>query len=152
MEAIHIRQATSQDNSRIKELGKELGDFHKALDDEEFWAHPNRNLVDYISKDDSTVLVAEDSKKIVSYCLVSIISQPPEFGSKLYGYINELLVTGSHRGQGIGAKMVHEAEDWFRSKGIYQIEVGVVALNDVAAAFWQKMGYVPGLVLRNKEI
>ena len=152
MDKVTIRVATSQDITRIAVLGKELGDVHMELDDDEFWAPSSFRFEEHISNDDSRVLVAEERETIVSYCLAIITTQPPEFNGKLYGSIKELLVTDSHRGQGIGEKMVHELEQWFRNKGIHRIEVGVAASNDKAAAFWQKMGYSPGLVLRHKEI
>ncbi len=159
MDNVTIRVATLQDIPRITELGKELGDFHSDLDEDEFWTHPSSTpveftklLKDHISNDNSLVLVAEDGETIVSYCLAVITSQPPEFNGKPYGSIKETLVTNSHRGKGIGKTMVSELERWFRSKDIYRVEVGVAALNDKAAAFWQKMGYIPGLVLRHKEI
>jgi len=147
-----VRVATSQDIARIIELGKELGKVHKELGDDEFWAPSGHIFEEHLTKADSRILVAENNKRVISYCLASILSQPPEFGSKLYGSIKELLVTDTHRGQGIGEKMVREIEQWFRSEGIYRIEVGVAAPNKIAASFWQKMGYNPGLVLRHKTI
>lgn len=152
MNNISIRTTKSEDNSRILELEKELGDFHKDLDDDEFWIPSSTRIKDCISNDNAIVLVAEDAETIVSYCLAIIESQPPEFNSKLYGAIKELMVTNSHRGHGIGEKMVKAIENWFRNKDIYRIEVGVAAPNKMGAVFWQKMGYNPGLVLRHKEI
>jgi GNAT superfamily N-acetyltransferase len=147
-----IRVATPHDIPRLIELGKELGDIHRELGDDEFWAPSSDIFEEHLSKDNSKILVAVEIERIVSYCLATITSQPPDFGSKFYGTINELLVTDSHRRQGIGEKMVHELEQWFHSKGISRIEVGVAANNDKAATFWQKMRYNPGLVLRHKEI
>ncbi len=70
------------------------------------------------------------------------------FFRESFGFIRELWVHPSCRGQGLGTKLLHEAEKYFANNGAYK----VVLTTDDAEAFYLANGYekAPGIKAKNK--
>ena len=60
-----------------------------------------------------------------------------------YGFIAELYVEASARGQGHGRALIAACEDWSRSRGMTNLIIGVLSGNDKAAAVYQRDGFAP---------
>jgi ribosomal protein S18 acetylase RimI-like enzyme len=143
-----IRRATAEDLESIGLLWQEFMDFHKARDpvfarSADGHEHFKEYIADHLEKESTLVLVAEQEGTLVGYCLAMLEKHPPVFESRDYGYVYDLAVTQKCRRAGIGEKMYKETEKWFSEKGIHRIELRVVVANEVAAAFWRKMGFKP---------
>jgi len=154
---VETRKACAADIEAIVELWKELTNFHLKRDphfkpsttaDEAFAAF----VGEQIEKDDSLVLVAEDGDTVVAYALAVIATRPPVFEETRYGAVYDLLVTDSHRRQGIGEHMVRKIERWFAERSIRRIDVRVSTRNEVSTRFWRKLGYEPYLETLYREI
>ena len=60
-----------------------------------------------------------------------------------YGFIAELYVEASARGQGHGRALIAACEDWSRKRGMTVLIIGVLTGNGKAAAVYQRDGFAP---------
>jgi ribosomal protein S18 acetylase RimI-like enzyme len=60
-----------------------------------------------------------------------------------WGVIDDLMVSGSWRRRGIGARLIRAAENWANERGAAWVELGVYDFNTAARAFYEALGYVP---------
>ena len=79
-------------------------------------------------------LLAEDNGALIACVYVELRRQRAYFG--LLG------VDPSRQGQGLGRKMVEEAEDYARSSGCEFIDLRIVNLRAELPPFYQRLGYV----------
>lgn len=152
-----IRKATKRNLESIGILWQEFMDFHKerdpafarSADGHEYF---KEFIASHLEKESSLVLVAEQDGAVVGYCLAMLAKYPPVFASRDYGTVYDLAVTQRCRKAGIGEKMYQSAEKWFLEKGIHRIELRVVVSNEIATAFWRKMGFLPHVEVLFKKI
>ncbi len=145
---IDIREADERDISAMVELWKEFIDFH--AESEPFFTRTDTGpetirqlLIERIFCKKSCVLVAEQNDKIVAYLQVEISSYPEVYRTHKYGCVSSLAVTGQFRRSGIGEQLFNEARRWFVNQGVHRIEVPVAVSNEMARAFWKKVGFRP---------
>ena len=60
-----------------------------------------------------------------------------------HGFIAELFVEASARGQGHGRALIAACEDWSRQGGMTVLIIGVLSGNGKAAAMYQRDGFAP---------
>jgi len=60
-----------------------------------------------------------------------------------YGFIAELYVEASARGQGYGRALIAACEDWSRKRGMTVLIIGMLTGNGKAAAVYQRDGFAP---------
>ena len=154
---IKIKRAKPQDVEHICDLWKEFMDFHRERDrifTRSFDGHKKfaTFISDHMSKDTSSVLVAECHKEIIGYCLAWIGKYPAVFEIQEYGYISDLAVTEVWRRQGIGRKLLEEAQKWFFERNIHRLELRVLSANDLSASFWKKMDFITYTEMLYKNI
>jgi len=154
-----IRPATSVDLPFLKVLGAELQENERRL-------YPDRaKASDIIEKYSEIfkrefelgqyqVFVAEIGGELVGY--TAGCSNDPEDDladfAQGHGYhVDDLIVAGRYRGQGIGAQLLKEITDYARKQGFISIELNVLAANTEAQAFYRSQGFEDyELVLRKK--
>jgi GNAT superfamily N-acetyltransferase len=125
-----IRSAKISDAAALALLSAELGYPTTSSEME--------NRMDRIIADqDHAVFVAEDRAPIgwIHTCLIVSLE-----GGR-YTEILGLVVTRSHRGSGIGAKLIARAEHWAAEKGCFRIRVRTNIVRTEARAFYKKLGY-----------
>jgi GNAT superfamily N-acetyltransferase len=145
---INTREADENDVPSMVELWKEMMDFHKELDQvftrtatgHQDWI---KFIAGHISKETSSVLVAECNGRIVGFCLAFISDNPPVLTTKRYGLFQDLAITADYRRCGIGESLFAETLKWFQGHGIKRMEVRVSVHNELSTAFWRKMGFKP---------
>ena len=60
-----------------------------------------------------------------------------------YGFVAELFVAETARGQGHGRALIAACEDWTRARGMAVLMIGVLTGNDRAAAVYRRDGFAP---------
>jgi ribosomal protein S18 acetylase RimI-like enzyme len=145
---IKIRPATLQDIEAMTELWIEFVDFHTERDpwftrSEDGHIRFAEFMTERIKDEKSYVLVAELDGKVVGHAMAIITSRIPVFVPEEYAAIYDVAVSSDHRRSGIGAKLVQEMIRLFQERGLRRVEVGMNTTNEVATAFWRKMGFVP---------
>lgn len=58
------------------------------------------------------------------------------------GYLHHVVVDPGWRKRGIGRTMVQRCVDQLLAEGIEKVSIDVVATNEVAAAFWTRLGWM----------
>lgn len=69
-----------------------------------------------------------------------------------FGYVNNLYVAPAHRGCGLGKELVHQGDDWFRSRGIKRIRLSVTTDNLAATNLYEHCGYKTQRFEMEKEL
>ncbi len=84
-----------------------------------------------------------DTKKYVGYCLSSIENNS--------GEIESIYIENQYRKLGIGGQLIEDALNWFKAKGITNIQIGVVYGNDHALPFYERYGFnIGSYILKRK--
>jgi GNAT superfamily N-acetyltransferase len=99
-----------------------------------------RRLGDWAEESDSAVLVAERGGQLLGLVAVTTIRYLERDGR--LGRIVTLVVADSARGQGIGRRLVADAEAMALSHGCVAMEVSSARGRTRAHAFYQSLGYV----------
>jgi ribosomal protein S18 acetylase RimI-like enzyme len=119
-------------------------------------ADGHERFADFISgrmeHDASCVVVAERADQVVGYCLAMISHYPPVFLYDTYGMISDLAVRADARRQGIGQALMEYVLTWFAGRDIARVELRAAVSNDLAMAFWRKMGFAPYMELLYKTL
>ena len=140
-----IRKAARSDLEVIGDLWVELMTFHVECDSRfGLPAHGRSNYIRHIHmalRDSSYyVLVAEEGRKVIGYVIGYIAQNPPIFPNPNYGFIADLCVASTARRHGAGGLLVRGICQWFRSRGMTNIQMNVAHWNPVSQAFWRKQG------------
>jgi ribosomal protein S18 acetylase RimI-like enzyme len=142
-----IREALPSDFDQVGRVFAEDNQFHAALLPEQFRiAKPiitHEWFDEILANTQKAMLVAEHGHAIVGVLLINIRTNPddPIFQPRRYAYIVEVAVAERHRGQGIGQSLMKEAHTWAGEQGATDIELNVWELNQLAIAFYEKLGY-----------
>ena len=91
------------------------------------------NISKYLQRNPNISFVAVESGEIVGAILA---------GHDGYrGFIHHTAVTSSHRGMGIGTKLVNTAVDAIRNEGINKVVLVAFKTNTLGNNFWEKQGF-----------
>ncbi|MGC1122848.1 MAG: GNAT family N-acetyltransferase [Candidatus Methanofastidiosia archaeon] len=141
-----IRTAQNQDIDAITELNSELADYHRALDvyyrsGEETRSVFRQYVRDILDKRHARLVVAEMGGRVVGYCIGRIEPTKPFIAPERIGKISDAFVKDVYRNCGIGRLMVHSLFNWFKEKGIFQIELSVDSRNENGVKAWENLGF-----------
>jgi GNAT superfamily N-acetyltransferase len=98
----------------------------------------HQNFIPLLSKPDSKILVARMGRKVIGFIHLTI--RQTLFHPEPSGLIEELIVTKSQRGQGIGTLLVSAAIEKCRQLGCCEIEVSTEKANIKAREFYKRCG------------
>jgi ribosomal protein S18 acetylase RimI-like enzyme len=130
---MNIRPACVADSPQLMALLHQLG--YTALTEEEL----RKKVGSYLSQD-NYIMVYEIEGKVVSFIALHIFPLFHSPGNA--GRITAFCVDERHRSQGIGLKLLKEAEAFFVERGCTRIEVTSNNRRTVAHAFYLNHGYV----------
>lgn len=142
---IAIRPYAPADFTRIGEIMIELQDFerritpHRAPADREFAAWYIDRLLRSLGETGGTMLVAVEGDTPCGY-VAGVAKEEPEMRDR-YFYIAELAVAATHRGRGIGSRLVAAMEALARAQGLTRIGIGVLAGSDRVHGLYRRLGY-----------
>ena len=95
-------------------------------------------LREYQARGDSGILVAELGGEVVG--MLSFFVRPGLFHGGHWGYVDELIVTATAQGKGIGDALMSAVMSRFEAAGCVEAAVSTVFGNDRAAALYRKHG------------
>jgi len=138
MDEIPIREAKQSDLPMIEKLMAELGD---SVDNDEGFDMDivSENLRILLHDDSFHILVAESNNSVIGVITLAFRRTLLHPGPS--GLIDELVVTGSNRGKGVGGQLINAAIQKCEQLGCCEIEVSTETTNANARKFYKKCGF-----------
>jgi ribosomal protein S18 acetylase RimI-like enzyme len=119
------------------------------VDDRQTWAVRSALYTELLAKPDTVLFLAADGDSPVGYGLAHVMAVADTWiadtwrtGGRI-GEIESLAVLPSHRGQGIGSRLLEALERELASIGVRDLILGVLAGNEDAIRLYQRHGYRP---------
>jgi GNAT superfamily N-acetyltransferase len=143
--AVHVRRARAADREAAVALWLALHRAHEALDARYrlapdaalLWAN---DFAEWARERHHLVLLAEAAGEAVGLLVAHLAFPVPVYAPELFAHVDDLYVVPSRRGQGVGRRLLAEAERWARGEGAHRLQAGVLAANEEGRAFWAGAG------------
>ena len=149
-----IRKAKIKDLDQIVKLALDFAKYHHKFDP--YFAYKSdiskiyrENFIKSIYSTKRLLLVAQDNNRLVGYCLGSLATRSPIFKIYDIGVINDAFIDQDYRRKGLLELFLKEMFKWFKSKKIHDVELFVVAKNEIGKNAWAKYGF-EDILLRRK--
>lgn len=144
---------------RLRECVVELQDSERLLDPR---MPSGADIVDeYIPKmlerciqSAGKILIAEIDGEVAGFTtiLTRVSSAELEDGDIEYGLVSDLMVVEKYRKQGLGRKLLEEAESYARANDVKSLRIGVLAGNQTADKLYASMGFSRLYLEREKDL
>ena len=140
-----LRTINASDVAQLWPLYRELARHHNEVSAHFGGSFPGvpveeqlRECAEDLSGGKAEVAVIEECGQLVAFCKVDV--------SGARGYLDELIVARSHRGQGLGSQLMDWADGVFRERGVRRVELRVVVGNEGARRFYERRGFLPSVL------
>ena len=103
-----------------------------------------KKLVQILEGSDSTILVAEESGRILGFAEIWLKQPDPNDRAKIhtpYAHLQSLSVTQPFRRKGIGIRLLQGAEAWAGERGALELRLDIWEFSTGPLEFYQKAGY-----------
>jgi len=145
---ITLRQATEQDYTTYCNLLNEINDQHCAVLPGIFQKpsgviFEREYFISLLANADLAIFLAETEGQAAGFVHVLVREAPnyPLLVPRRFGIIDTLVVSTAFRRGGVGKALMRKAEEWAASRGATAVELNVYEFNQVAQAFYRRMGY-----------
>ena len=110
-----IRPAKTEDAQALRDFVRNFAEFSSVSEEppETTLARVEQNIHTVTTSDRHTLLVAEDGARLVGYC--NVHWQP--LTSQQEGFVSELFVGASRRGEGVGTALLETVKQEARARG-----------------------------------
>jgi ribosomal protein S18 acetylase RimI-like enzyme len=157
MPALRIVEGSARDIPALEPLWVGVHHVHAAsmpelapyVSDAETWAERRALYESLFEKPDTVLVLALDGDELVGYALAHVL--PPEetwigdtwhTGQRI-AEIESLAVSESHRGRGIGSRLLDRIDEMLEANGIRDVFVGALAGNEGALRLYERRGFRP---------
>lgn len=146
-----VRRGGRDDVDRLKPLWRALRDHHASLPEmpptrsfDDSWARRRGQYLDWLSRDDHTLLLAELDGEPIGYAVVSLGGGAAtwDVGERTVE-IETLSVLESERGHGVGRALTDAAIELAAEGRAGSVLVGVAHSNADAIRFYEREGFEP---------
>lgn len=131
--AFTVRTAVPEDEKRIRELFIEM--LRTIYHTEDVEGYESGYLDKYWSDSEDRIYVAADSS-VEAFLSVEVYREP-----ETYIYLDDFCVAEQYRGNGIGTRLIREAEAYAKEIGIRSIVFHVEKSNLSALRLYERLGY-----------
>jgi ribosomal protein S18 acetylase RimI-like enzyme len=157
-----IRQYQAADYEEVKRCFIELQEFERSIEPirvlgKDMAAQYLEYLFAKCAEYTGAILVATVSGSVVGFVCIWPAVTPTESevivnGASPYAYISDLVVLSSHRGRGIGRRLLQEAERFASERGATTLRIGVLANNRNARDLCVNTGFSEHEILLWKRL
>ena len=150
---ILIRASTTGDRAAIVSLYLELEDHHRVLQPSNARYNLGRERWDdlvaqFLADPSVAVLVAASPDGLVGFVKLLLVEKPWGLSCE----IDTMVVSSSHRGRGIGRRLMGAAETYARDHEARAMRVTVLIENRDGRRFYEREGYGPIAVRYGKPV
>jgi ribosomal protein S18 acetylase RimI-like enzyme len=144
-----IRKAIKNDINAISSLLRESNVLHIQLAPDRYkFSSEEINYAfinGYFGEDMKFIFIAEENSQVVGAAFLSIRTEHRDTPSKnnICANLDTIVVTASSRRNGIGGKLIEEAEKTARQMSCTAMKINVAIENDNAFSFYKQLGYNP---------
>lgn len=118
-----------------------------------------RELLRAMARDpDAQILVFDaaaegvEQSELVGLCIVRVDRVPPILEETERAEITDVGVRPAARRRGVARRLVEEAMDWVRDRGVERVEIQVASGNPEGQAFWRALGYADLMSVLHKRL
>ena len=139
------RIAGLSDIPRIRTLYRQQFDAMSEL--QPYFMQPGEQseaFIRYMVADErSDILLLDAEGALLGLCVIQEKEMPglPFFVPRRYAYIMDLLIDRDNRHVGFGTSLMTAAKSWARARSLEYLDLDVLANNDRALHFYEKMGF-----------
>lgn len=148
----HIEEYCEAQADEMKDLLVELQQYLASLDKrgvlvlkDNFRDGCFNYVLDEVKKHDGKIFVARKEGNLIGTVVCKVFQGGGEAeyttSCPKIGFISDLVVTKSERGNGVGKALLSRAEKYFAEKNCKYTQLEVFALNTQAFEFYEKLGY-----------
>ncbi len=143
---IQVREARAADFERLSALFSEENEFHAQLVPAYIQTTPHvltrEELQMFLDSRTLRLFVCEEGDALLDAVIVALQETAGERWNKprFCGYIEDLIVTATARGRGVGRQLMQAARRWVVSQGVQTIELHVWEANVGACHFYESLG------------
>lgn len=94
----------------------------------------------WLADPDHRVVIAGDSE-VVGFMTARLAPPHHVLVSPVTAVITDAFVAPAHRRRGVGRHLFEAIGEWAGTRGVAQLEVGTLALDQRAVAFWRSLGF-----------
>ena len=145
---ITIRKATPDDYCALCELFNEVDALHRdslprIFQQPKGAAREADYYLGLLTDDNTVILAAEAGEDILGYVHAIVRDAPvfPVFVPRRYAVVDSVVVKSAFKNQGIGRRLMDQAQAWAIAHGATSIELNVYEFNETAIAFYDGLGY-----------
>jgi GNAT superfamily N-acetyltransferase len=153
-----IRRAERRDLSVLGRLGAELVRQHHAFDSQRFMAPvPDIEsgyawfLGSQLDDPEVVLFVAEDAGAVVGYVYAGLEPQSWKELRDPAGFIHDVVVEESARGQGIASLLIEAAADWLESQGAPRVLLWTAERNPTAQRLFARARFRRTMIEMTRE-
>ncbi len=148
MSKIEIINITKADDPALVSVEELFVDMYRHISDkglktplvedgEKIWMRSVKKTLDRFG----AVIVAKQQAEVIGFVHGLIRFMPDFLGGEKVGFVTHQHINPAHRGKGLGKELMKSLEEWFRSKGIRQVELQANFYNDYSRKYLEKSGY-----------
>jgi GNAT superfamily N-acetyltransferase len=156
---IATRKARRADLPTLGRLGAALLRAHHAFDDKRFMAPGTAPEDGYawflgtqLARRDVAILVAERDTIVVGYVYAGIEPKSWRELRDEAGFVHDVVVDESARGEGVGTALLLAAFEWLRGRGVPRVVLWTAQANTPAHRLFAKLGFRSTMVEMTKEL
>jgi len=152
-----VREATVDDHSALNALWGEADLLHHEALPDVFAPpiEPARSL-DFVKSSlydpNQKMLVALAQEQVVGFVRVTLSDRSPPLVPGRFAIIEEIVVTAEHRGEGIGRRLMAEAEAWAMNNDAKGLWLNVWEFNESAIGIYASLGYETITLRMRKDV
>jgi GNAT superfamily N-acetyltransferase len=159
MSSITLRTAQPHDRDTVVELIHRLNMFEAELTGDRRRDHGAANayyddLMTRLSRRGGRIVLAEIGSVVVAAMGFSLDQDAAYVADDVrqHGTVTDLIVDEEYRGQGIGQKLLVEAERLTREAGHKRLVIGALVANERAERTYRQFGFEPYVTIMKKEL
>ena len=140
-----IRPAGTADSDAVGRMWTALMESQAAMDERFTPSDDARRRFDndfrqWIRSDSRKMYVAVSGETVCGFVTAERWGPPPVYRDRPGIYVQEIYVDESFRREGYGRALVDAVRSWGERLGAWEMRAGVLAHNEVACAFWERVG------------